>query len=77
MLLETGTDVGKTYVSARIVKALKSQYKVGYYKAALSGAVVENDVLIPGDLEVVKQYASLPNEAVKYLLFMKKHLRLI
>ena len=45
----TGTDVGKTYVSARIVKALKSQYKVGYYKAALSGAVVENDVLIPGD----------------------------
>lgn len=61
----TGTDVGKTYVSARIVKALKSQYKVGYYKAALSGAVVENDVLIPGDLEVVKQYASLPNESCK------------
>ena len=61
----TGTDVGKTYVSARIVKALKSQYKVGYYKAALSGTVVENDVLIPGDLEVVKQYASLPNESCK------------
>lgn len=35
----TGTDVGKTYVTALIVKKLRDAgYSSGYYKAALSGA---------------------------------------
>lgn len=35
----TGTDVGKTYVTALIVKKLRDAgYSCGYYKAALSGA---------------------------------------
>lgn len=35
----TGTDVGKTFVTALLVKKLKEAgYQAGYYKAALSGA---------------------------------------
>lgn len=42
----TGTDIGKTYVTALIVKKLRSfGLKAGYYKAAVSGAesVSESD----------------------------------
>lgn len=42
----TDTDVGKTYVTALLVKTLRSAgYDVGYYKAAISGArtVEESD----------------------------------
>lgn len=40
----TGTDVGKTYVSALIVKELRKQgIDCGYYKPALSGDVYPND----------------------------------
>lgn len=35
----TGTDIGKTYVTALLVKTLRQHgYDVGYYKAAISGA---------------------------------------
>ncbi len=35
----TGTDVGKTYVTALLVKKLRAAgYRAGYYKAAISGA---------------------------------------
>lgn len=35
----TGTDLGKTYISALICKELKNKgFKAGYYKAAISGA---------------------------------------
>lgn len=42
----TDTDVGKTYVTALLVKTLrKAEFDVGYYKAAISGAptVAESD----------------------------------
>ncbi len=40
----TGTDVGKTYVTALIVKQLREAgYQAGYYKAALSGAECTED----------------------------------
>lgn len=42
----TGTDVGKTYVTALLVKTLRQAgYDTGYYKAAISGApsVKESD----------------------------------
>ena len=35
----TDTDIGKTYVTALLVKTLRGAgYDVGYYKAAISGA---------------------------------------
>lgn len=35
----TGTDVGKTYISALLLKALRrGGYDAGYYKAVVSGA---------------------------------------
>ena len=35
----TGTDTGKTYIAALMVKKLyEAGYHAGYYKAALSGA---------------------------------------
>jgi dethiobiotin synthetase len=46
----TGTDVGKTYVSALIVKKMKELgYNCGYYKPALSGA----DAPVLNDCEYV------------------------
>lgn len=57
----TGTDVGKTYVTGLIVKALKeANYHAGYYKTALSGAVPDNDgSLIAGDAKYVADMAGL------------------
>lgn len=67
----TGTDVGKTYISALIVKKLRQDgYRAGYYKAALSGAEKRNGVLVPGDAEYVCQVAELdedPNRLVSYV----------
>jgi len=60
----TDTDVGKTFVSALMVKKLL-EYGVnaGYYKAALSGAEYKNGDLTAGDAEYVKQTAGLTCEA--------------
>lgn len=53
----TGTDIGKTYITSSIIKTLRnSGFNAGYYKAALSGAVVENNEIIECDgLEVLKK----------------------
>ena len=47
----TGTDVGKTYVTALMVKKLEESGKnAAYYKAAMSGNRRRSDgSLIPGD----------------------------
>lgn len=46
----TGTDVGKTYVSGLLVKALRARgINAGYFKPALSGAEREGGRLVPGD----------------------------
>lgn len=47
----TGTDVGKTYITALLLKKLnKSGYSSAYYKAAMSGNERDsNGELIPGD----------------------------
>ena len=50
----TDTDVGKTFVTAQLVKALRDKgVYAGYYKAALSGAYYEEGQLIPGDAKAV------------------------
>ena len=53
----TGTDVGKTYISALLLKKM-NKYKLNcaYFKAAMSGNVRDKDGnLVPGDAEFVKK----------------------
>jgi len=67
----TGTDVGKTYISALILKKiLKLGINAGYYKPALSGAVRVNGELVPGDCDYVLKTAGLnknPKDFVSYI----------
>lgn len=68
----TGTDIGKTYVSALIVKSMrKAGLNCGYYKPALSGAQTSKDgTLIPGDCAYVFKTAGLnlpPENYVSYI----------
>lgn len=67
----TGTDVGKTYVTALILKLLRQNgINAGYYKAALSGAEYINGNLIAGDAQYVCNFAGLkdkPNSLVSYI----------
>ena len=57
----TGTDIGKTYVSALIVKKLRQKgNKYAYYKAAMSGNDRRADgSLIPGDALFVKEMSGI------------------
>ena len=42
----TDTDVGKTYVTALIVKTMRQAgYDAGYYKAAISGATFSSSTM--------------------------------
>lgn len=67
----TGTDVGKTYVTALIVKKLREAgLDAGYYKAALSGAEETAGRLVPGDAKFVYDTAAIegdPAKAVSYI----------
>lgn len=67
----TGTDIGKTYISALLVKKLReSGLNCGYYKPALSGAIKQPDgSLLPGDCDFVVKTAGLdvnPEDCVTY-----------
>jgi len=56
----TGTDVGKTFVTGLIVKKLREAgYNAGYYKAALSGAEVTKNGLLPGDADYVNRVGGI------------------
>lgn len=67
----TGTDVGKTYISALIVKKMRELgYNCGYFKPALSGAEIVNGKLIPGDCDYVLKQAEInlnPDNYVSYI----------
>lgn len=64
----TGTDIGKTFVTALIVKKLRDAgYNAGYYKVALSGAEFTEDGLIPGDAYYVNKIANI-NEKMDNLV---------
>lgn len=67
----TGTDVGKTFVSALLVKHLRqSGIRAGYFKPVLSGAYRKDEKLIPGDAEYVcsvSNLSNLPEELVSYV----------
>lgn len=66
----TGTDIGKTYVSALIVKKMReSGFNCGYFKPVLSGVVEKDGILIQSDCNYVVNTAKLPttaNDCVAY-----------
>jgi len=60
----TGTDIGKTYVSALILKKMKnSGLKCGYFKPVLSGVIEKNGKLIDSDCNYVVNTAKLETSA--------------
>ena len=62
----TGTDVGKTYICALILKKLRdSGHDCGYYKPVLSGATWNNNQLVAEDCEFVIKKANLKQEPLK------------
>jgi len=59
----TNTEVGKTYITALLVKKLREAgYKAGYYKAAQSGVEPTAGGLLAGDAGYVKQVAGLDED---------------
>ena len=67
----TGTDIGKTYISALLVSYFRNSGRnCGYYKPVLSGALKQADgTLLPGDADYVVKVANLdtePSECVTY-----------
>ena len=66
----TGTDIGKTYVSALIIKKMReSDLDCGYYKPVLSGVEEKDGVLIKSDPNFVAEMSNLPvsaNDCVTY-----------
>lgn len=63
----TGTDIGKTYVSALLMKKLISEkYNACYFKPVLSGAEIINGVIGDCDIRYVKNISGL-NEDISFL----------
>lgn len=66
----TDTDIGKTYVTALLVKTLREAgYDVGYYKAAISGA----DSVGESDAGFVNRFAGIGESEDMLLSYLYKH----
>lgn len=60
----TGTDVGKTYVSALIVKKMREEgFNCGYFKPVLSGVTEKEGKLVESDCNYVVNTAKIPANA--------------
>lgn len=69
----TGTDVGKTYVTALLVKKWRDLgIDAGYYKAALSGAELRDGKWVAGDADYVKRFASLVDSQEQLVSYVYK-----
>lgn len=69
----TGTDVGKTYICALIVKKMRqSGYNCGYFKPALSGAEIVDGKIIPGDCDYVLKQAGIEAPPENYVSYIYK-----
>ncbi len=69
----TGTDVGKTFVTALLVKRWRdSGIDAGYYKAALSGAELRDGKWVAGDADYVKRIANLPDSQEQLVSYVYK-----
>ena len=66
----TDTDIGKTYVTALIVKTMRQAgYDTGYYKAAISGA----PTVAASDAGFVNQFAHIGEEEDMILSYLYQH----
>lgn len=66
----TGTDIGKTFVTALIVKKLRENgLNAGYYKAALSGAEKINGEIVEGDAKFVCDISGLEYRPKKFVSY--------
>ena len=69
----TGTDVGKTFITALLVKKWRdSGIDAGYYKAALSGAELRDGKWVAGDADYVKRIANLPDSQEQFVSYVYK-----
>lgn len=69
----TGTDVGKTFVTALLVKKWRdSGIDAGYYKVALSGAELRDGKWVAGDADYVKTLANLPDTQEQLVSYVYK-----
>ena len=69
----TGTDVGKTFVTALLVKKWRdSGIDAGYYKAALSGAELRDGKWVAGDADYVKRIANLSDTQEQLVSYVYK-----
>lgn len=70
----TGTDIGKTFVTALIVKKLRDNgIDCGYYKSALSGTENINGIEIPSDAEYVCKVSGLKEHYSDIVSYMYKN----
>ena len=70
----TGTDVGKTFVTGLIVKKLREAgYNAGYYKAALSGADITENGVLPGDADYVNRIGNLGERMENLVSYVYKN----
>lgn len=59
----TGTDIGKTYVSALIIKKMiQENMNACYFKPVLSGAEKKDGKIYAGDIEYVKEISGLKED---------------
>ena len=69
----TGTDVGKTFVTALLVKKWReSGIDAGYYKAALSGAEFRGGQWVAGDADYVRAAAGLTDTQEQLVSYVYK-----
>ena len=60
----TGTDIGKTYISALIVKKMREAgFNCGYFKPVISGVIEMCGHLMESDANYVIRTANIPTEA--------------
>ena len=69
----TGTDIGKTYISALIVKKMReSNYDCGYFKPLISGVTEMCGKIVDSDANYVIQTANLDTEAEECISYWWK-----
>ena len=69
----TGTDIGKTYVSALILKKMKEAgLNCGYFKPVLSGVIEDNGKLVESDCNYVVNTAKLSASADECVVYWWK-----
>ncbi|WP_297436422.1 dethiobiotin synthase [uncultured Clostridium sp.] len=73
-IVGTDTDIGKTFISALMLKKLREDgVNAGYYKAVLSGAEIDGDRLIPGDCRIVCETSGLEKDYERMVSYTLKN----